>query len=96
MQGGIVVTALGAFGTNVTMPFPARQLCSLTQSAGARQDRHRRLLRLRASSPSTPRITDYAVAAFEAMDAPWQLKLERGKGPTEVIVIDQVQRPSEN
>jgi uncharacterized protein (TIGR03435 family) len=92
MQGGIVDGS--AFGTNATMPFLARQLggglkSPVLDKTGLQGSYDFEL------PPSDPENHDYAVAAFEAMDA-LGLKLERGKGPIQVIVIDQVQRPSAN
>jgi uncharacterized protein (TIGR03435 family) len=91
-QGGIVDGS--AFGTNATMPFLARQLggglnSPVLDKTGLQGSYDFEL------PPSDPENHDYAVAASEAMEA-LGLKLERGKGPIQVIVIDQVERPSAN
>ena len=45
------------------------------------------------SSPTAP---DPRVSLFTAMEERLGLKLESAKGPIEVLVIDQVEKPSEN
>jgi uncharacterized protein (TIGR03435 family) len=84
------------FGTNVTMPFLAHQLGSGSTLNLPVLDRTGIQGSYDFELPlSDPENHDPASGALQEMDA-LGLKLERAKGPIEVIVIDQVQRPSEN
>lgn len=91
-QGGIADGS--AFGINIPMPLLARFMGSwfnmpVLDKTGIQGSYDFEL------PPIDPENQDYALAATEAMDA-LGLKLERGRGPIQVIVIDQVQHPSEN
>jgi uncharacterized protein (TIGR03435 family) len=91
-QGGIADGS--AFGENITMPILAEQLGSrlelpVIDRTGIQGSYDFEL------APSDPDNHDFTFAAFQAMDR-LGLKLERSRGSSEVIVIDRVDRPSQN
>jgi uncharacterized protein (TIGR03435 family) len=82
------------FGTNITMARMAKLLSAnldlpvvdqtgLTGSYDFHLD------------PDDPENHDYPTAVFDAMER-LGLKLKRGTGPVETLVIDHVERPTEN
>ena len=49
-----------------------------------------------AAPALSPTASDPSVALFTAMEEQLGLKLDSARGPVEVLVIDQVEKPSEN
>lgn len=81
-----------AFGTNVSMAFLAEQLrldLPVVDQTGLKgfYDFH-----LDADEPENK---DYSAAVFDAMNR-LGLKLKRGNGPVETVIIDHIEKPSEN
>jgi len=98
-RGGVMIKQGGiadgeAFGTNVTMTFLAGQLSRYlglpvldqTGLTGS-YDYH--------LPPTDPDNHDMAAAALDAMHR-LGLELKKGKGPVETLVIDHIERPTEN
>ena len=93
MRGGGIVSG-EAFGTNVTMDFLARQLSGwmdrpVLNRTGLAGHYDFKL------EPVDPENTDYNLAAIGAMSR-LGLKLRAAKGMVEMIVIDEVSRPTAN
>jgi uncharacterized protein (TIGR03435 family) len=91
-QGGIVDGE--AFGTNVTMTFLASQLSGylklpVLDRTGLTESYDYHL------PPADPENHDLTGAVFDAMHR-LGLNLKRGKGPVDTLVIDHIEKPSEN
>ena len=91
-SGGIVDGE--AFGQNISMQDLVRMLTTALKTVAVdqtgltgRYDFH--------LPPNDPENHDYTTAVFEAMRR-LGLKLKRGTGPVDTVVIDHVERPSEN
>lgn len=83
-----------AFGQNLSMAFLARQLTSslslpVVDQTGLTGTYDFQL------EPDDPENRDYPTAIFDAMER-LGLKLKRGTGPVETLVIEHVERPTEN
>lgn len=98
-RGGVMMKGGGiadgeATGINVTMEFLARQLSSslnlpVVDQTGlkGKYDFH--------LEPDDPENHDYPAAVFDAMDR-LGLRLKRGTGPIDTLVIDHIEKPTEN
>ncbi|HEX6507451.1 MAG TPA: TIGR03435 family protein [Chloroflexota bacterium] len=89
-SGGIVDGQ--AFGENITMPFLAHQLSGLLKTPVLDQTGLTGHYDFDLP-PSDPENRDITTAVFDAMDR-LGLKLKRGKGKVDVLVIDHVERPT--
>jgi uncharacterized protein (TIGR03435 family) len=83
-----------AIGTNVSMPFLASRLSwylglPVLDQTGLKESYDFHL------PPNDPTNTDHTAAVFSAMDR-LGLELKLGKGPVDALVIDHVERPSQN
>jgi uncharacterized protein (TIGR03435 family) len=83
-----------AFGTNISMPFLARQLGDRLQTPVLDQTGLKGTYDFHLS-PDGPPNQDLTTSILHAADR-LGLKLESGRGPVEIVVIDHAERPSAN